>query len=425
MTLFIVVSGLLLVAVVAAVLYPLLRGSVASGGSAAKARELNLAVLREQRAELERDRAAGAIAGAAYDKAREELERRALEDVAEAAAPAAREAARRRPVVAGVVGLLVPAVVVPLYLYLGEPAAMGGAKPAAMAQNGGHSVDARQIAAMVDQLAAKLQDNPNDGDGWLMLARSYGAMGRFPESAAAYGRAVTLLPPDAQTLADFADTVAMAQGRTLQGEPEKIVRRALEVDPNNIKALALSGTIAFDRQNYQAAIGQWRKILALVPPDSGVATGIQGSIRDAENRMAVAMKTSATAAPAAAPAARGDSPAAPAAAVRGTVTLDPSLARSVAPGDTVFVFARAVDGPRIPLAMMKRTAADLPLQFSLDDSMAMAPNFRLSQARRVVVGARISKSGDAMPRTGDLEGLSAPVSPGAAGVKITINTKVK
>lgn len=421
MTLFIVICGLLLVAVLSAVLYPLLKASGHEAQVAARARELNLAVLREQRAELEREHAGGAIAGPAYEKALEELERRALEDVAEAKAPAA-QGAKRRPLLAGAVGLAVPAIAVSLYILLGEPVAMGGAKPAAMAENGSHALTPQQIAAMVDRLAEKLQDHPNDGQGWLMLARSYGALGRFPESAAAYSRAVGLLPPDAQTLADFADTVAMAQGKTLLGEPEAIVREALKVDSNNIKALALAGTIAFERQNYSAAIGQWQKILALVPPDSGVASGIQGSIRDAENRMAVAVKTGAAVAE---PIRAAGGPAAPNAGVSGAVTLDPALARSVAAGDTVFVFARAVDGPKIPLAMMKRAVADLPLQFSLDDSMAMAPNFRLSQYKQVVIGARISKSGDAMPRSGDLEGLSGTVSPGAAGVKIIINTKVK
>ncbi|MGE5493578.1 MAG: tetratricopeptide repeat protein, partial [Actinomycetota bacterium] len=309
-----------------------------------------------------------------------------------------------------------------LYLFLGTPGALTGKTPAT-AQNGGHSVDAQQIAAMVEGLAAKLQENPNDGEGWLMLGRSYGAMGRFPEAVVAYGRAIDLLPPDAQVLADFADVVAMAQGRNLQGQPEQIVRRALQVDPNNIKALALAGTIAFQKQNYPAAIGEWRKILTLVPEDSTVAAGIQGSIRDAENRMAVVAKTGGSLTPAAA---QADGPAAaPANAVGGTVSLDASLAGAVSPGDTVFVFARAVDGPKIPLAMMKKTVADLPLRFTLDDSMAMAPNFRLSQYPKVVVGARVSKSGDAMPRPGDLEGLSATVSPGAGNVRIVINKKVK
>jgi cytochrome c-type biogenesis protein CcmH len=285
-----------------------------------------------------------------------------------------------------------------------------------------------QIAAMVDRLAERLQQNPNDGGGWLMLARSYAVLGRFPESVAAYGRAIPLLPPDAQTLADFADTMAMAQNRSLQGEPEKVVRQALQVDPNNIKALALAGTIFYDRQDYAAAVGEWRKIIALVPPDSSVAAGIGNSIRDAENRMGIvpapiAVAPSMPAAPVAAPA-PAVVPAADA-RVSGTVELAPALAKEVAPGDALFVFARAVNGPKMPLAMMRATASALPLKFSLDDSQSMAPGVKLSQHKEVIIGARVSKSGDAIARSGDLEGFSATVALGASGVRVLIGEKVK
>lgn len=414
MTLFLIVAGLLLALVLAALLRPLLRGGRDGTADPAKARDLNLAVLREQRAELERERAEGLIDAEAFGKTLQELERRTLEDAAVAGGKSILSA--RRPLVAGVLGILILAGVVALYVFLGQPGAMNGGNPAATVQGGGHAVTPQQITAMVEKLAARLQENPNDGEGWLMLARSYSALGRYPESAAAYGRAISMLPPDAQTLADFADTVAMAQGRKLQGEPEKIVRRALEVDPKNIKALALAGTIAFDRQDYQAAIGEWRKIVALVPADSGIAAGIQSSIRDAENRLAIASGKSESS-DAKAPSA--------AATISGSVTIDPALASAVAPGDTLFIFARAVNGPNIPLAIMRKAAGDLPIKFTLDDSMSMAPNFRLSQFKQVVVGARISKSGDAMPRSGDLEGVSATVSPGAAGVRISIAHKVK
>jgi cytochrome c-type biogenesis protein CcmH len=414
MTLFLVVAGLLLVGVVAMLLYPLLRKSDRNVLASAKARELNLAILREQRAELERDYAEGGLDAAAYEKAREELERRTLEDAGAAARLTATSG--RRLWLAGGVGVLVPAVVVSLYVFLGEPAALSERNPAATAEGGSHALTPQQIQGMVEKLAERLQESPNDGQGWLMLAKSYAVLGRYPESVAAYGRAVALLPPDAQVMADFADTLAMAQGRTLQGEPEKLIRRALEIDPKNIKALALAGTIAFDRQDYPGAIGEWRKVLALVPADSSVATGIQGSIRDAENRLAVAGSKVEQ---------RNVKDEMAAGSVSGSVTLDPALAKSVAPGNTLFVFARAVDGPKIPLAIMRKTAADLPLKFTLDDSMAMAPNFRLSQFKQVVVGARISKSGDAMPRSGDLEGLSAPVVPGTANIKIQIGQKVK
>ncbi|MBI2305932.1 MAG: c-type cytochrome biogenesis protein CcmI [Rhodocyclales bacterium] len=412
MTLFVIIAGLLTVGMVGGLLYPLLRGTRNDADEAAEVRALNVAVLREQLAELEREHAAGQLASEAYEKSRQEIERRVLEDASGESLHA--EEGGRRPLLAGAFAVAVPALVVGLYVLLGSPEAITGAKQAqAPGGDAGHALGQQQIQAMVQRLAERLQDNPNDGNGWLMLAKSYGVMGRFPESAAAYGRAIALLPPDAQVLADFADTVAMAQGRSLQGEPEKIVRDALQIDPRNIKALALSGTIAFERQDYRQAIEQWRKILPLVPEGSQAAVGIQGSIRDAETRLA------AVGGVAPKPAAAGAG-----VSVAGRVTIDPALAGKIAPGDTLFVFARAVEGPKMPVAMARMPAGQLPASFLLDDSMSMTPNFKLSQQQKVVIGARISRSGDALPRSGDLEGFSAGVVPGASGVAIVINSIV-
>jgi cytochrome c-type biogenesis protein CcmH len=233
--------------------------------------------------------------------------------------------------------------------------------------------------------------------------------------AAAARRTLFLHPANAQTLADFADTVAMAQGRRLQGEPERIVRRALEVDGRNLKALALAGTILFEKGDYRGAIGEWQKVRALVPDDSNVARGMENSIRDAENRLAAGGGAPRTVA-----AAQGSG-----VAVKGRVSLDPALKTKVSPQDTVFIFARAEQGPKMPVAMIKRTVADLPLDFTLDDSQAMSPNLRLSQQTRVVVGARVSRSGDALPRPGDWQAFSGAIAPGTGDVKLVIDMPVQ
>ncbi|MBP9175018.1 MAG: c-type cytochrome biogenesis protein CcmI [Rhizobiales bacterium] len=406
---FIAISALLLAGVLVFLLRPLLRGAE-QATEGAEARAVNLAILREQRAELERELAGGSIDKVTYEHAVDELERRTLEDAC------GREArprmGRRRPLVAVAVALCLPALALGLYFVLGQPQVLPGDKAKQTAADGSHALSQEQILGMVERLSEKLQANPNDGAGWLMLARSYSVLGRFPESAAAYGRAVGLMPPDAQMLADFADTIAMAQGRRLLGEPEKIVRRALEIDPRNLKALALSGTIYFERQDYGAAIGEWKKVLALVPPESNVATGIQGSIQDAESRLAGSGQGAARPVVDRAP------------SISGIVALDPSLNGKFSPTDTVFVFARAENGPKMPLAIVRKTVADLPLHFTLDDSMAMSANFRLSQQATVVVGARISRQGDALPRQGDWQGLTQPVAPGIQDVKIVINSMI-
>lgn len=416
---FLVVGGLLLVAILVALVLPLLRGRADEAPAGSGGRELNLDILREQLADVEKDFREGRLDKASYEQAHQEIERRALDDAGQANGPVLRTGGRKVKL-AVAIAVLLPAAVVALYAVLGTPGAITGKPVAKAVPEGEHALSQEQISAMVERLALRLQENPADGQGWLMLGRSYAVLGRYAESAAAFGRAMTLLPPDAQHYADFADISAMALGKSLAGEPEKLVRRALEIDPKNIKALALSGTIAFDRQDYAAAIGEWQKVVALVPEASAVAAGIQNSIRDAENRMAIAGKRGESAKPVAAE----PGPIA-AAKVAGVVELDPKLRASVTPGDTLFIFARAVDGPKMPVAMQRKKVVDLPLQFALDDSMSMTPQFKLSMVGKVVIGARVSRSGDALPRPGDLEGMSVPVTVGADNVRILIGNTVK
>jgi len=418
MNVFLIVGGLVLVGVLAAIVYPLLKRQPLGDDGASEQRELNLRVLREQLAELEKEFADGRISEPAYLRSKSELEQRTLDYVGEPTAVVVSGGRKTALAIALAIGF--PAVVGGLYWTLGVPDSVVPSQSATVTKEGEHALSQQQITAMVERLALRLQENPEDGAGWLMLGRSYAVLGRYPESSAAYGRALKLLPPDAQHYADYADIVAMSQGKKLLGEPEKLVRRALEIDPQNIKALALAGTIAFDRQEYAKAIGEWQKVQALVPADSSAAAGITGSIRDAENRLAISSKQVSEVTPVA-----GNEPTAIKASISGTVELDASLRTAMKPGDTLFIFARAVEGPRMPVAMMRAKAGELPMTFTLDDSMAMSPQFKLSTVGRVVVGARISKSGDALARSGDLEGLSAPISTKTGNVKITINTTVQ
>jgi cytochrome c-type biogenesis protein CcmH len=411
MTLFLTIAALLTAVALVAVLLPLLRKPREESG--AEATDLSLRVLREQLGELESECREGTLDPAQYEKECAEIERRALED---GAAPAPAPADRRRTWLAAATAVAVCAAAIGLYALLGTPAAFQ--PPAAgHAQQNAHAVSPQQIEAMVGKLALRLQDNPADGEGWLMLARSYNALGRFPEASAAYGRAFTLLPPDAQHLADYADTLAMAQGRRLAGEPEKIIARALAADPRNIKALALAGSAAFERQDYAAAIAEWRKVLAIVPAESTIAARIGSSIADAEQRAGGGVPSIAAAQPAA--------PGQPAAgALSGVVALDSNLRGQVADGDTVFVFARAAEGPRMPVAIKRLTVRELPARFVLDDSMSMAGGPKLSEQKQVIVGARVSRSGNATPQSGDLEGHAEAIAPGSANVRVTISRAV-
>ena len=431
-----IVAVLLMAGALLFVLTPLLRKEEVAHPHALRD-EVNLMVLRDQLHELDADRAAGTIDAAAYESARRELERRVAEDVQPGTALA--KSVPRKNAVGLLVGVSLPVVAVSLYFLLGSPAGLDPAQTAAP-KEAAHEVTEEQIQAMITGLAQRLKDSPEDVQGWSMLARSYNAVGRFGEAADAYSRLVKLVPGNADMLADYADTLAMSLNKSLQGEPEKLIARALEADPKNIKALALAGSAAFERQDYPVAITQWKKILAIVPADSDIARSTGDSISEAQTLAAgkpatpptpvAAAPSPANPAPATAPAAQATpaAPAAPAAAaaeVAGTVELDAALRAQVADTDTVFIFARAAQGPRFPLAALRKQVKDLPTAFVLDDSMSMVPDAKLSSFPMVVVGARISKSGSATPAAGDLEGLTDPVRPGTKNLKIRINAQRK
>jgi cytochrome c-type biogenesis protein CcmH len=422
MTAFLIAAVVLTAIALAFVLPPLLRRQ--SDATAHVARdELNLAVLRDQLRELEADLAAGTIDGPAYESARHDLEQRVVEEVRPQSVAAASTSGSRRT--AWSVGIAVPVLAASLYVLLGAPVGLDPTQTqsaAAGGEGGGHEVTQQQIEAMVQGLAQKLQAQPDNSEGWGMLARSYNALGRYAEASNAYAQLVKLVPDDAAIMADYADTLAMALDRSLQGEPEKLVKRALAIDPNNVKALALAGSAAYERRDYGGAVTHWQKILTLVQPDSAIAKSTAGSIAEAQSLMNGTPLAQAPAAPAA-PAAKDTAAATAGASVEGTVDIDPAIRAQASDSDTVFIFARAAQGPRFPLAVLRKQVKDLPVKFVLDDSMSMTPDAKLSSFPMVVVGARVSKTGNATPSPGDLEGVIEPVRPGAKNLKIRINTK--
>ena len=327
------------------------------------------------------------------------------------------------------------------YLLTGRPDAIDGSPSMAAApdsaEEGQPQPSPEQIAEMVQRLADRLKDRPEDAEGWTMLSRSYLVLGRLEEAAQASERVLKLKPNDAQALADHADVLAMRAGRVLDGEPMKLIERALKLDPDNLKALALAGAAAFDRGDGAEAARLWDRVALLGPPGTPVVQ--QAREGAAEARKMAAERGAGNAAPAQvqAPAPAQTQPQAPATAqkaavagptVRGTVTLSAALRAQTKPEDTVFIFARnAESGPgasRMPLAIVRKQVKDLPATFTLDDSLAMGPGMGLSSAQKVVVGARISRSGQAMPQPGDLEGLSAPVAVGSQGVVVEISKTV-
>jgi cytochrome c-type biogenesis protein CcmH len=314
------------------------------------------------------------------------------------------------------------------YAWKGSPAAVTGSVDGAPAASDGkaapHATGVDQIAAMTEKLAERLKDKPDDVEGWSMLARSYSVLGRHAEALKAYEKATSLRKDDPTLLADYADSMAVNNNSDLTGEPMKLVERALKLDPKNLKALYLAGTQAFNTKDYTSAVQIWEKMVAVSPPGNVFVQQVEPAIVEARKLAGMppaAKPLDAALAPAAA--------AAPAAAgggvVSGTVTLSSALAKQAQPDDTVFVFARAAEGSRMPLAILRKQVKDLPLTFSLNDSMAMSPASALSTATKVIVGARVSKSGNAMPQPGDLAGQSSVVNVGATGLQIEIKETVK
>jgi cytochrome c-type biogenesis protein CcmH len=301
-------------------------------------------------------------------------------------------------------------------------ASVSSASPAASAA---HPLRTDQVEHAVEQMRERVKQNPKDTAAWAMLAHSYDMLGRRTEASATYSRLIELVPDDPQVLVDAADSMALARGGQLQGEPMKLIERALALDPKNLKALSLAGTEAFDRNDLGQAITYWQRARAQVT-DEALARELDDRLARARSLQSRAAVAAAARPPAKAASGTSGSPASGASPfVSGRITLSEKLKAQIAPGDTLFIFARPVDGSRMPVALMRRQASELPLEFKLDDSMAMVPQARLSGQPRVIVGARISKHADATPKPGDLEGYSKPVTLGTLSVRVEISEVVK
>ncbi len=375
----------------------------------------DLKTLKRQLQQLRELHTAGALPQDRYDEARAPLERRLLELVMAAQhAPAHAPRGLWLGVSAAVVVIAVAG-----YAWTGSPVLLLNAEtPRSSPHTSGdvapHATDNQQMAAMVDRLAERLQAEPGNAEGWAMLARSYTVLGRHADAVQAYAKASALVPADAELLADYADALAVLNKGQLAGEPMKLVERALKADARNVKALALAGTHAYDRKDYKGAVRYWQQLVDNGTPDHELVKQMAPALAQARAQAGLPEATARPAAPAL------DR------SVSGTVTLSAALARQAKPEDTVFILARdAAGSSRMPLAILRKQVRDLPLRYTLDDSLAMSPAATLSAAREVIVEARVSKSGEARPQPGDLRGSSRVVQPGASAVAIEINEAVQ
>lgn len=422
---FVVVAALLVFIAVAAILFPLLRANVS--GVVVERGDANMQLLRDQLAEIDADLRSGVLSADQYDSARADLERRVLDESQQATGASAHAATGKRWRMPFVIGLLIPVLAVVMYLHLGS---VDGLDVEAYVQRQAAAITPETVESMVRQLAQRLEENPDDVEGWAMLGRSYMALQRYPESAQAWKRADELEPGNASILTNYAEATGFAAQGNLDGEPTRLLARALDADPSHAKALALSGGAAFARGDYQGAIEYWQRLLLLSGDDEELSTALMTGIAKAQARLGDDAGTKARPGNDAETAAaqpgldQNIGEAAPSGSIRGVVRLSPQMSDSARSDDTVFVFVRAAEGPRMPLAAARVKVEELPYDFHLDDSMAMVPDRKISDFRQVVVGARISGSGVATRSSGDLEGFSKPVEPVSSGIRVLIDRRV-
>jgi cytochrome c-type biogenesis protein CcmH len=419
------------------VLPPLLRPPVVKRDVASP-----LEAYRDQRAQIDEDFAQGTLTREQHAQALAELQTRVVQEVGDVETPAPARHTPQSTAFIVAVALLIPAGALALYGILGTPSALKGGDAGAVAsraEQAPHPVTQQEMEAMVEGLAQKLRQNPNDATGWHMLARSYVAFNRLPEAAQAYDKANALAPGDPQLLSDYADVLAMVNGRSLEGRPTQLVMEALKVDPRHQKSLALAGTAAFNRGEFAKAADWWKQLLATLPPGSEQANAVESNIAQAQaggkdtGAGVMAAGPAAAATPAAqstqrapaAPAAPAANAAAAGATVEGSVTLADAVKAGMAPGSVLFIYARPADGSRMPLAILRQEAGSFPVRFKLDDSLAMAPQAKLSLHSQVMLVARISKSGNATPQPGDITGSLGPVKVGTRDLKLVIDEVVK
>jgi len=377
----------------------------------------NVAIARERFKELESEYGRGSLTETDYEQARQELEQALLNDVDDAVVSSAPVSSSSSRASLAWVALGVPLAAVLLYLQLGTPAALQPQAQVAAAPQGHAGEDnTASMEQLVASLAAKLQQEPDNAEGWFMLGRSYMSMGRYAEAAEAFQRVLDQVGDDPAVMLRYADAQAMAQGGKISGKPFEMIKKALLLKPDDATGLWLAGLGYEEQGEYEQAVQHWRRLEPMMQDDPASLNEVRNLIARAEQKLGR---------PVTAQAATPEPATASGVALKVSVSLDASLQGKVSPGDTVFIFARAVAGPPMPLAAVRKQVRDLPVTVTLDDSMAMMPQMKLSNFIEVRIGARISKSGTPGAQSGDLQGEVTPVETDRKSVtQVSINQVV-
>lgn len=416
MILFWIICAVLLIIAMLFVVLPLWRGSLKS--SVVQRDSANLEIFRDQIAEMDADLRNGLLTQEMYEQGKRELQSRLLDEVGEAASGSTSAVRNPLKFLALALAMLLPVTAVGVYWMVGNHHAVIAQERSVSAE--GFSIVRSESA--LKALEEKVADKPDDVRSLLLLARSYADLERFADAVQVYDKLTRLMPKEPQLWADYADVLAMTSGRTLLGMPTQLLDKALALDPDNFKALALAGSAAMERGDFALTVRHWEKLLKLIPKEDENTHVIESGIQQARELMAQSKggKSSGKTRRAAAEAQTGAAQSGKE-GIAGIVTLSDALKAQASPNDTLFVLVRAAQGPKMPLAIVRKQVKDLPLKFTLDDSTAMSAEMKMSNFDQVVVIARVSKSGNAMPQPGDLQGMSATVKTGTTGLKLNID----
>lgn len=384
-----------------------------AGGQDPQRQSQNIRIARERLAELQQELESGLLAQADYQQARQELEQVLLSDLDMTSGSTPRQLHGRS--VAWGVMVFIPVFSIAGYLLLGQPQAITiQSQQAASLPQGHPAVDGNSklpsVEEMVARLAKRLESQPNDAEGWYMLGRSYMSMGQYQEAVQALAKARQLLPANPQILLRYADALTMLRNGRISGEPFEMIKQALQLSPNDPTGLWLAGMGYEEQGDHQQAIDHWQRLLPLLKD--------QPSIQRINEMIAQARQALGQ------PATAQTMPTPPvttnvaqqASGIKVHISLDPTVLDKVARDDTVFIFARAEQGPPMPLAVVRKRVRDLPLDVVLNDSMAMMPSMKISSFDRIRVEARISRSGQAKAQPGDWQSNSASVANTTADV---------
>ena len=364
----------------------------------------NAKVYRDQILDLDREHDSGHISDQEWQQSRDELSLRLLEDTAAVDDPAAKT---EKPAIwtAVVLAVALPLGSMGMYMWVGQPEALNP-----LALKTPDQVDPKDLTKMAQTLAEKLQDKPDNLQGWVMLGRTYRTLENFDAALRAYDSALKLSDDDDLKL-ERIEVIAMQRQGQFEGEPWNVIREVLQRDPQHFGALLTAGSASYAEGKFADALKYWEQARKPLDANNPDLEGLESAIATVRERLGM-------------PPAKATPAATSGLNVTGQVNLSASLKSKASPNDVVFIYATPANGDRMPLAIFKTTVSQLPFNFTLDDSTAMAPDRKLSAAGEVMVKVRVTKSGNAMPQSGDLSGSLGPVKVGAKGLKLEIKDQI-